>query len=94
MTKAHEDVIAKCQDAISPKPTTFTVISLHDVTTMDYQGIIAFVRLQKATREKPSTLRICSLNSDFRKLLNQRGAIRPNELAGNLREAIESFTKA
>ena len=93
MTRPNEEMLAKCQEEIAKKPFQITVISLHDVTTMDYQGIAAFVRLQKAVRDKPSGLRICFVKPEFRKLLDERGAIRPNELAGNLREAIESFGK-
>lgn len=91
MTKPQEGVLAKCQEAIAASPTKLTIISFHDVTTMDYQGIAAFVRLQKAVRDKPSALRICFVKPEFKKLLDERGAIRPNEIALNLRDAIESF---
>ena len=93
VTKAYEETLTKCQDEIKAKPARFAVINLHDVTVMDYQGIAAFVRFQKAIRDKPCALRICFVKPDLKKILEERGAFRPNELTGNLREAIESFGK-
>jgi len=92
VTKANEMVIEKCQKEISEKQgIKSVVISFQDVSSLDFAGAAALVRLQKTIRDRPSALRICCLKIDFRVRLEDRGAIRTPEICKDLAESLKSL---
>jgi len=91
-TKANETIIEKCQKEISEKQgIKSVVVSFQDVSSLDFAGAAALVRLQKSIRDRPSAVRICCLKTDFRIRLDDRGAIRTQEICKDLAESLKSL---
>jgi anti-anti-sigma regulatory factor len=78
LSKSTSEVLEKCQDEISASTERFYVLNFHDVSQIDISGVPSLVRLQKEVR-------------DQEKLLIGAGAIREDEVTGNLLRALQSF---
>jgi anti-anti-sigma regulatory factor len=92
ITKSTLVVFEKAQLDVRKSEATNIVLNFHDITKLDVSGIPGLVKLQKMIRERPAELRICFLRPDFKKMLLEGGAVRPNELNNNLLDALKSFS--
>jgi|GEM_PF-1829905 len=84
-------VIERCVVEVLGSKATSVVLNFRKVTKLDFPAISQLIRFQHAIREKPAKLRLCFLSSDFLRILEDRGAIRKDELRITLAEAVHSF---
>jgi anti-anti-sigma regulatory factor len=91
ISKLGDRTFENCLIEFGKKKFEYAVINLHDVSAIDYGGIAGFVRFQKELRDRPSELRTCFIQPQLRQLLEERGAIRSQEICGNLLDALKSF---
>ena len=80
-------VLEKCKAEIAQSAAKKIVINFRDVTDVGLHGIGPLIQLQKVCRDKGG-YRICSVRPDLKKFLDEKGAIRGDELVPNLREAL------
>jgi anti-anti-sigma regulatory factor len=84
----------ECWTGIEASQAKFVIIQLRDIAPeIDAPMIVAFARFQKQIRTKPAVLRICSIHPDLRRVLDAKGVLRNEEVAGNLVEALKSLTR-
>jgi MFS superfamily sulfate permease-like transporter len=83
--------LEKCMAEVLGSKATSVVLNFRKATKLDFPATSALIRLQHSIREKPAKLRLCFLSSDFTRVLEDRGAIRKDELRVTLVEAVHSF---
>jgi len=82
----------RCLAEILEKNPQWVVFYFRDMgNKMDAGFYPAFVKLQKAIRDKPAELRLCSLHPELRETLLEKAIVRKNELSPNLREAFIGY---
>jgi anti-anti-sigma factor len=91
LTKSTQAEIQKCEDAILASAAKYIVLNFHDLKEMDLTGIRPLVQLQKRIREKPAQMRLCFVKTEIFNILDGAAAIRPQELCGDLVQALKSF---
>ena len=80
----------KCQAAVLSKIRYPAVIlNFHGSVTIETSGVPHLIQLQKALRKNQMSLYLCSIDSTFKKLLLDHGALREAEMVGDLMEAIK-----
>jgi anti-anti-sigma regulatory factor len=91
ISKISDRTFENCLIEFGKRKFEYAVINLHDVSGIDYGGVSGFVRFQKALRDRPSALRICFIQPMLKQLLEEKGAIRSEEVCGNLLDALKSI---
>jgi anti-anti-sigma regulatory factor len=91
LTQSNIGILEKCLNAVVRSKATSVVLNFRKATRLDLQAATVLLRHQNAIREKPADLRLCFLGSDYAKVLEERGALRKDELRITLAEAVHSF---
>ena len=73
------------------KTAKFVIIDMTKVDGVDSKMIFDFARMQKEIRDMKIPLRICSIKSNLKKKLYDRGVIRDSEISENLTIAVRSL---
>ncbi len=84
-------VLEKCIIEVLGSKATSVVLNFRKATKLDFPAVSLLIRFQHSIREKPAKLRLCFLSSDLMRILEDRGAIRKDELRITLAEAVHSF---
>jgi anti-anti-sigma factor len=92
LSRENEPVLQQCAAELIEKRPKFVILYLRDLgSRMDIAALPAFARLQKAVRELPAEMKVCSPHPELRALLEEKGLLRPNELCNNLVEALQAL---
>lgn len=73
------------------KTAKFVIIDMTKVDGVDSKMIFDFAKMQKEIRDMKLQLRICSIKSNLRKKLYDRGVLRDSEISENLTIAVRSL---
>ncbi len=73
------------------KTAKFVIIDMTKVDGVDSKMIFDFAKMQKEIRDMKLQLRICSIKSNLKKKLYDRGVLRDSEISENLTVAVRSL---
>ena len=90
LSKATLPSLEDCSKKIAEKSAKHVILSLHDLTDIQMTAVPAFVKLQASIRAKPATLGLCFIASTVFGLLQDRGAVRKEEVYQTLEDALLS----
>ncbi len=94
IAKNTTPVLDECREKITQANTKKVILSLHDVSRIDLNGLPALAQLQQAVRSKPATLRLCFIKKDVAQTLFDKAIVRKDEVTMDLKEALESLKDA
>src|SRR4051812_12651649 len=85
LTREAEGVLAQCGNELLAKQPKHVILYLRDIgNRIELAALPAFARMQKQIREMPSDLKLCSLHPEVKRLLEDKGLLRLNEITNNL----------
>lgn len=67
------------------------ILNFAQIELISTEVVPLLAQLQKAIREKPTELRMCSLKMNVKEKLTRAGILRANELAEDSKDAIQSL---
>ena len=73
------------------KMAKFVIIDMTKVDGVDSKMIFDFAKMQKEIRDMKLQLRICSIKSNLKKKLYDRGVLRDSEISENLTISVRSL---
>jgi anti-anti-sigma regulatory factor len=92
LTKATSQSLEECLSEILKSDAKWVVLNFRDVEPQVERTVFpALARFQKLIREKCVALRVTSFHPELKKLLNDYGLIRTDELKNNLTDAIQTL---
>lgn len=91
LVRETRDELDKCLEQLQEIKPLHAIILMQGVTEIDRSVLSRFALIQKAIRDKPAELRVCSLSSRLRLYLEREGVIRTSELAKDLTTALLGF---
>lgn len=97
LSKSALATLEECKSTLLSKSPSCVVFNLQGLTQMDFPGMASFIQLKKVLRDSSTTLKICALDPNLADLLDQKGALRRNELVADLKSALlscQEFVKA
>lgn len=88
----NKESYTECINQIKESKCRFFVINLREVELIPRASHRFLVQLQREVREKEgSKIRVCCVNPKFKPELTDHGIIRNQEIANNVKKALESF---
>ena len=87
LAKQSIGVLEKCMAEITKSTATKIVVDCGNLTEIDVHGVAPFIRLQKTCRDK-GEFRLCSIRLSLKIFLDEKGAVRGDEICPTLKEAI------
>jgi anti-anti-sigma regulatory factor len=95
LTRDNQAAIEKCQFEILERRAAWVILHFRDVPDRADQNVLpSLAKLQKSVRDQGAQLRLAALQPNLKKLLEERGILRPDEFAENLPETLQRLAKA
>lgn len=91
MTEDTSSKLIHCEEEVKKRNAKCIVLNFFNIDEMTRGCMRQLAHLEKLIRDKPAKLRICFLKPDHETFLVREGIIRPNEITGNLMQALKSF---
>lgn len=91
LQEAGIPVLEQCLAEVSTLNPKHVVLNFHNLANLENKAIRGLAQFQIGLRQKSLSLTVCGIRSEFTKVLDEYGAIRPSEVTKDLLSALQKI---
>jgi anti-anti-sigma regulatory factor len=86
------ELLIKCRAEVTSHSQNTWVFNCQGIRLVGTPALKPFIQLQEAIRTRPGRLRLCYLNPEVKEFLIEKKALRPEELASSVEDALRRLS--